>query len=72
VARFANLYLSFHGLKIIFDEYYDSPQYHIVESILKLKIQSGRIALFKIPYFRSRLKIQEVREMISDYELTPE
>jgi hypothetical protein len=56
VASFANLYLGFPGLKIIFDDYYDRPQYHIVESILKPKIQSGRIALFKVP----RIRIQNI------------
>ena len=72
VATFLNLFLTQPGIKVIFDDYFDRPQYHVVESILKPKTQSGRIAFFKVPSFRSRLRSQNARDMFSDYSLNPE
>ena len=72
VATFLKLYLTQPGLKVIFDDYFDRPNYHVVESILKPNSRSGRIALFKIPYFKSRLTITKAIGVLSNHLMNPE
>jgi hypothetical protein len=72
VATFAWLYLTSPGLQIIFDDYFDRPQYHIVESFIKPKERAGRIALFRIPRFRPTKKLNMGVKVLMNNILNPD
>jgi hypothetical protein len=72
VATFAWLYLTRPGLQILFDDYLDRPQYHIVETLTKPRTRVGRIALFRIQRFRSSKKIKQAVKILMNQLLNPE
>lgn len=72
VATFLRLYLTCPGLKIIFDDYFDRPQYHIVESLIPPKERVGRIAVFRIPRKRKMKDITLAIEALVENLLNPE
>ena len=72
VATFLKLYLAFPGIEIIFDDYFDRPQYHVVEKVITPKKQCGRIATFHVPRRRNRARCQIAIEILSTQILNPE
>jgi predicted O-methyltransferase YrrM len=71
IATFMSVYLSFPGAIIIFDDYVDRPAYHIVEKILQPSKIFGRVAVFKIPRWRSRKNIARATILLSSNILNP-
>ena len=71
VATFAWLYLTSPGLQIIFDDYFDRRYYHIVESFIQPKERAGRIALFRIPRFRTTKKLKMGVKVLMNNTLNP-
>jgi hypothetical protein len=59
VATFLNTILHCPQSTIIFDDYFDRPQYFEVESILKPSDQCGRLAVFQSP---NELDISQLRK----------
>ena len=51
---------------IIFDDYTNRPQYHIVEALLPFSSTCGRQAIFKVPS-RANLDLAKVDEMITNF-----
>ena len=72
VSTFVNLYINYPGLEIIFDDYADRPQYHVVEKLLIPKETCGRIALFKVPRIRRQSQISHAVEILQDFILNPD
>jgi len=48
------------GTTILFDDYIDRPQYHVVQKIIQPKKSIGRLCEFQIP---RRLKRSQIREL---------
>lgn len=63
VATFADVFLRFPGATVLFDDYFDRPNYSIVEKILKPRNRCGRIAEFRIPKIRGNKTIQKCLEL---------
>ena len=55
------------GTKIIFDDYSDRPQYHIVEEVLKPMQQHDRQVLFEVPE-KSDLDLPKINTLIEKFE----
>jgi hypothetical protein len=72
VSTFINLYMNYPGLSIIFDDYVDRPQYHVVEEVLAPKETCGRIALFKVPKIRRQSQISLAVGILQDFILIPD
>ena len=72
ISTFARLYLAYPGLKVIFDDYVDRPQYHVVETFAQPKFHIGRIAFFEIPRIRSNRKIKLATDIVLNNILNPE
>ncbi len=72
VATFINLFLSYPGLSIIFDDYMDRPQYHVVEEVLEPIETCGRIAFFKIPKIKKNSKLTRAIRILQDSILNPD
>jgi hypothetical protein len=72
VATFLKLYLNYPGLSIMFDDYFDRPQYHVVENFTHPRTQVGRLALFKVPRLNKMRNLRIAGGMLSDYILIPE
>jgi hypothetical protein len=72
VATFLNLFLNYPGLSIIFDDYFDRPQYSAVENVLKPKKQIDRIAFFEVPRFTMLSKRNLACSLLQDFILNPE
>jgi hypothetical protein len=72
VATFTWLYLTSPGLQVVFDDYFDRPHYHIVESFIQPKDRVGRIALFRIPRFRSAKKLKIGVKILMNNVLNPD
>jgi hypothetical protein len=72
VATFLKLFLHYPGLSIIFDDYFDRPQYSVVENVLKPKKQIDRIAFFQVPRFRMPSKCNLASSLLQEFILNPE
>jgi hypothetical protein len=72
VATFLKLFLNYPGLSIVFDDYFDRDQYHVVESVIKPKKQIDRIAFFQVPRLRMPSKLKFASSLLSEYILNPE
>ena len=59
VSTFLSCVLKFPGAKVLFDDYVDRENYHVVESVIKPKRTVGRIAEFKVPKHLPKEKFWE-------------
>lgn len=71
VSAFLSCVLQFPGAKVLFDDYVDRENYHVVESVIKPKRTVGRIAKFKVPKNLSKKKILEALRLIDSHLLDP-
>jgi hypothetical protein len=72
VATFVILYMTSPGLKVIFDDYNNRPQYHVIEKLLKPSKSLGRIAFFRIPRHQRVSKASLALEILSQFILDPQ
>lgn len=72
VATFLNTLINCPDSTIIFDDYFDRPQYFEVESILKPSDRCGRIAIFQTPHKVGINLLKEIDEMIQKYLYNPD
>jgi hypothetical protein len=54
------------GTKIIFDDYTDRPQYHLIEEYLKREDEFGRQAIFTVPE-KSKLDLVKIDQEIINF-----
>jgi hypothetical protein len=57
VATFMSIYLNFPGSTIIFDDYVDRPEYHVIEKVLRPSKTFGRVTVFEVPRWRTRKRL---------------
>jgi hypothetical protein len=72
VATFLNTVIHCPNSTIVFDDYYDRPQYFEVESILKPSDKCGRIAIFQTPHMLDSNQLKSIDDMIQRYVFDPE
>jgi hypothetical protein len=72
IATFADVFLRFPGANVLFDDYFDRPNYSIVERILKPRNRCGRIAEFRIPVIGRNKSIQKCLELHRMYIHDPQ
>lgn len=71
VSTFLSCVLQFPGAKVLFDDYVDRENYHVVESVIKPKRTVGRIGKFKVPKYLPKKKILEALRLIDFHLLDP-
>jgi hypothetical protein len=71
VATFLNFLINYPGTRIIFDDYFDRIQYHIVEEIIMPAAKVGRMAFFKSPKRMRRSAILNSIKLIQEYIADP-
>jgi len=72
VATFLKAIVNCPDATIIFDDYYDRPQYFEVEIIIKPSDKCGRIAIFQTPHMLDSNQLKNIDEMIQRYVFNPD
>ena len=72
IATFLNTILHCPQSTIIFDDYFDRPEYFEVESILKPSDKCGRLAVFQPPNNLNVDQLQKIIELTQKYILDPD
>jgi hypothetical protein len=71
IATFFVCLLSFPGSTILFDDYVDRINYHVVEEVIKPKRCTGRIGEFKVPRRLKKGKLSELVVLLLKYAHDP-
>jgi hypothetical protein len=71
ISTFLNCLLHLPGTTVLFDDYMDRDQYHIVESLIKPEYMVGRIAIFKIPKRRSSRCLTKALQLMLSHAYDP-
>jgi len=69
VATFLNTFLNCPGAIVLFEDYYNRPEYFVVEALLMPADRCGRIALFQIPVELEKLQTLRAFNLIQRHLL---